>query len=173
MKNCAVAVVVWAVACAWVIVGSGGVARGQRGEDLSVYLPPGQAKAIVAKECSFCHDLGGVLRLRKPAKDWEAIVLDMSARGAAITIDDVDPVVAYLAEVFGPMAPPFTDVNAATRDDLAKLPGVTPAAADTLLAQRKSKGRLSSHDEVRAALGLDAARFDRIKPYLYLMLVTT
>ena len=167
MKNRAVAALAWA-ACAWVIVGAGGVAQGQGGEDLSVYLPPGLAKAIVAKECSFCHDLGGVLRLRKPAKDWEAIVLDMGARGAAITIDDVDPVVAYLADVFGPMAPPFTDVDTATRDELTKLPGVTPAAADTLLAQRKSKGRLSSHDEVRAALGLDAARFDRIKPYLYL-----
>ena len=168
MRNRAVRVAVWASACVWVIAASGGVARGQRGEDWSVYLPPGQAKAIVARECSVCHDLDGVVKLRKPAKDWEAIVLDMGARGAAITIDDVDPVVAYLAEVFGPMAPPFTDVNAASREDLTKLPGVAPAAADTLLAQRKSKGRLSSHDEVRAALGLDASRFDRIKPYLYL-----
>ena len=168
MRNRAATVAVWASACAWAIAASGGVAQGQRGEDWSVYLPPGQARAIVARECSVCHDLDGVVKLRKPAKDWEAIVLDMGARGAAITIDDVDPVVAYLAEVFGPMAPPFTDISTATRDDLTKLPGVTPAAADTLLAQRAAKGRLSSHDEVRAALGLDAARFDRIKPYLYL-----
>ena len=35
----------------------------------------------------------------------------MGARGAVITIDDVDPVVRYLAEVFGPQAPPFTDVT--------------------------------------------------------------
>ena len=168
MSNRAVSVAVWTSACVWAISASGGVAHGQRGEDWSVYLPPGQARAVVARECSVCHDLDGVVKLRKPAKDWEAIVLDMGARGAAITIDDVDPVVAYLAEVFGPMAPPFTDVNVATRDDLTKLPGVTPAAADTLLAQRKSKGRLSSHDEIRAALGLDTARFDRIRPYLYL-----
>lgn len=168
MRNPAVTLAVWASACLWAIAtAGGGVAQGQAAEDLSVYLPPGQAKALVARECSFCHDLGGVLKLRKPAKDWEAIVLDMGARGAAITIDDVDPIVAYLAAVFGPMAPPYTDVAAATREDLTKLPGVTPAAADKLIAQRTSKG-LSSHDEVRAALGLDAEKFDRIKPYLYL-----
>lgn len=171
MRTNFVARVVWASACAWAIAGSGGVARGQGSpgspgsEDLSVYLPPGQAKALVAKECSACHDLRGVLELRKPAKDWEAIVLDMGARGAVITIDDVDPVVRYLAEVFGPQAPPFTDVNSALRDDLTKIPGVTPAAADRLIAQRAT---VSSHDEVRTALGLDAQAFEKIKPYLYL-----
>ena len=122
---------------------------------------------MVARECSACHDLDGVVKLRKSAKDWEAIVLDMGARGAAITIDDVDPVVAYLAGVFGPMAPPFTDVSTATRADLVKLSGVTPAAADALLAQRTSKGRLTTHEDVRTALGLDAEKFERIKPYLY------
>jgi hypothetical protein len=170
MRSRVVTLAVWMTACVWAIAGSGNVTRAQRGEDFSVYLPPaaGPARATVAKECSACHDLGGIVKLRKSAKDWEAIVLDMGARGAAITIDDIDPVVAYLAAVFGPMAPPFTDVSTATRDDLVKLPGVTPAAADALLAVRASKGKLSTHDEVRAALGLDAEKFDRIKPYLYL-----
>lgn len=169
MRNRTVAAGVWMFACVWAIAGTADVTRAQRGEDLSGYLPPaaGPARAVVARECSVCHDLGGVLKLRKSAKDWEAVVLDMGARGAAITIDDIDPVVAYLSAVFGPTSPPFTDVSTATRDDLVKLPGVTPAAADALLAARASKGKLSTHDEVRAALGLDAEKFDRIKPYLY------
>jgi hypothetical protein len=150
-----------------------GVVHGQGGgrdEDLSAYLPPGQAQArgLVAKECSMCHDLRGVLQLRKSAKDWEAIVLDMGARGAFITVDDVDPVVRYLADVFGPESPPFTDVSAATREDLTKLPGVTAAAADKLLAVRTAGGALSSHEEVQAAFGLDSKTFERIKPYVYL-----
>lgn len=160
---------VWMAAGVLVVAGAGSVGhgQGQGGEDLSVYLPSGPARAVVAKECAYCHTLRGVLALRKPAKDWEAIVLDMSARGAAITIDDIDPVIRYLADVFGPQSPPFTDVNVATRDELTKVPGVTSSAADKLIAERKSKGWLSSHDDVRAALGLDAAAFDKIKPYLY------
>jgi hypothetical protein len=169
MRKRTVTLAVWTAACVWAIAATGDVTRAQRGEDFSVYLPaaPGPARAVVARECSACHDLGGIVKLRKPAKDWEAIVLDMGARGAAITIDDVDPVVAYLAAVFGPMAPPFTDISTATRNDLVKLPGVTPAAADALIAQRTAKGRLSTHDEVRAALALDAEKFERIKPYIY------
>ena len=58
-------------------------------------------------------------------------------------------------------------IRTATRADLVKLPGVTPAAADALLAQRTSKGRLTTHEDVRTALGLDAEKFERIKPYLY------
>jgi hypothetical protein len=160
----------FAVACVWVAA-TAGMVRGQGGgrEDLTAYLPPGQAQArdLVAKECSMCHDLRGVLQLRKNAKDWEAIVLDMGARGALITVDDVDPMTGYLADVFGPDSPPFTDVSTASRDDLTKLPGVTAAAADKLIALRTSGGALSSPEEVQAALGLDAKTFERIKPYVY------
>jgi hypothetical protein len=139
---------------------------GQR-EDMSTYLPPGGAgREKVAKECSACHDLGGVIKMRKDKAGWEAIVLDMVGRGAPLMIEDVDPMIAYLAEVFGPSSPPFTDVGSATKEDLAKLPGVTPEAADKLIAER-ARGPIASHDQVRAALGLDEAAFAKIKPYIY------
>jgi rRNA processing protein Gar1 len=140
---------------------------GQR-EDLSAYLPPGGAgREKVAKECSACHDLSGVIKMRKDKAGWEAIVLDMVGRGAPLMIDDVDPIVGYLAEVFGPGAPPFIDVSSATKEDLAKLPGVTPEAADKLIAER-AKGPIASHEQVRTALGLDEAAFAKLKAYIYI-----
>jgi hypothetical protein len=145
-----------------------GVVSAQRGprEDFAAYLPPGDGRELVLKQCTSCHDLKGMVQLRKSKDGWEQIVMDMGARGAPIMLDEVDPVVNYLATVFGPTAPPFTDANTETRDGLTRLPGVTPEAADRLIAAR-AKEPLASHEQVRAALGLDAKAFEKIKPYIY------
>ena len=114
-----------------------------------------------------CHDLGGTVRLRASAPKWEALVLDMGARGAPIEIADIDPMVRYLSTVFGPKAPPLVDVNAASKAELTRLPGVAADAADRLIAAR-SAAPLTSAEQVQAALGLDETAFLKIKYYLYL-----
>lgn len=138
----------------------------QQREDLTEYLPPGNGKTLVAKQCSGCHDLRGTIQLRKSRVAWEAVVVDMVARGAPLMIEEVDPIVSYLADAFGPTAPPLVDVNTANKDDLVKLPGVSPAAADQLIAHRTGKGLLTSRDEVRNVLGLDATAFEKIRYYM-------
>lgn len=140
--------------------------RGQGSDAYRAYLPPGEGQALVARSCTGCHDLGGTVRLRATAAKWEALVLDMGARGAPIEIDDVDPMVRYLSTVFGPKAPPFVDAESATKAELIKLPGVSPEGAERLIAAR-SQGALSSADQVRTALSLDETAFDKIKYYLY------
>lgn len=142
-----------------------GTRQGPR-EDLTAYLPPGDGQALVASRCTGCHDLRGTIQLRKPAPAWEAIVLDMGARGAPITLEEIDPIVKYLSTSFGPTAPPFTDANAATKDELLKLPGVTPEAADRLIAAR-ANAPLASEEQVRTALALDPPAFAKIKYYLH------
>lgn len=136
------------------------------GPDMSEFLPPGSGKELVARECTACHDLEGVIRLRETKQGWEAVVLDMVARGAPLMIEDADAITGYLSTVFGPKAPPFVDVNSATRDELLKLPGVTPEMADRLLAHRKSKGPIASRDELRTLLGIDAAEFEKLKYFV-------
>lgn len=143
-----------------------GAAQRQRGENVSEYLPPGAYKSFVGKQCSACHDLRGTIQLRKSRDAWEVVVLDMVARGAPLMIEEVDPTIAYLAAVFGPGAPPLVDVNTAKADDLVKLPGVTPALADRLIAHRTANGPLTSRDQVQTVLGLDEPAFDRIKWYV-------
>ena len=153
-----------------VVASSGAVqqatARQKPAENWSPYLPPGEGQALVVSRCTGCHDLKGTLQLRKSAPAWEAIVLDMGARGAPITLEEIDPLVKYLSSAFGPNAPPFTDVNAASRDELAKLPGVSPSAADRLIAARGG-GPLSSLEQVRTTLALDPDSFEKIKHYVY------
>lgn len=135
------------------------------GRDLSQYLPPGAGKTLVARECSTCHDLEGVIRLRQSKPGWEAVVIDMVGRGAPLMIEDVDAMTAYLAEVFGPKAPPLVDANTAGRDELMKLPGLTAAQADQLIALRAKKP-FTSRDEVREAAGLSATAFEKLKWYV-------
>lgn len=139
--------------------------QNQPRQDWSPYLPPGDGKALVVSRCTVCHDLRGTIQLRKAPPGWEAIVLDMGARGAPITLDDIDPLVKYLSTAFGLQAPPFTDANSASKAELTKLPGVAPEAADRLIA-RRGAGPLTS-DEIRSAMGLDAQAFDKIKYYVY------
>lgn len=148
------------------VAGATAQQRQQRArDDYSLYLPPGAAKALVAKQCSACHDLGGTVQLRKSRDAWEAIVADMVSRGAPLMIDEVDPIVAYLADVFGPTSPPLVDLNSAGKEDLMKLPPVTAATADRLIAHRTANGPLASRDQAQTVLGLDEAAFEKIKWY--------
>jgi hypothetical protein len=164
-----------ATACALTVAGTAALAmaletpqgrRGQGYESFGRYLPPGEGQGLVARACGGCHDLGGTVRLRAAAPKWEALVLDMGARGAPIEIDDIDPMVRYLSTVFGPKAPPFVDVNTATKGELILLPGVSPEAADRLIAARTA-APLSSAEQVQAALGLEETAFQKIKYYVY------
>ena len=143
-------------------------AQGQRPprEDFTEYLPPGEGKALVAAQCSSCHELKGTVQLRHSKQEWEAIVLDMVARGAPLTIEEADAIIGYLSTVFDTSAPPVVDVNTAAKADLIKLPGVTPALAERLIAHRGVKGPFTSREAVRGVLGLDEPSFARMKWYL-------
>lgn len=159
MKTIVGLVVLWSVAAA---------AQTQRAsrEDFSEYLPPGEGKALVAAQCSACHELKGTVHLRQSKQEWEAVVLDMAARGAPLTVEEADTIIAYLSTVFGPASPPLVDINTAAKADLVKVPGITPALADRLIAHRTAKGPLSSRESVRTALGLDEPSFAKMKWYL-------
>jgi hypothetical protein len=159
MRLIAALVALWSVAAA---------AHAQRppGEDFSEYLPPGEGKSLVVAQCSSCHELKGTIQLRKSKQEWEALVLDMAARGAPLTVEEADIIIGYLSTVFSTSSPPLIDVNTAAKADLLKLPGMTPDLADRLVAHRTANGPLSSRDAVRTVLGLDEPSFAKLKWYL-------
>jgi DNA uptake protein ComE-like DNA-binding protein len=159
MRVLALLFVTWAVAAA---------AQTQQPprEDFTEYLPPGDGKALVVAQCSTCHELKGTVQLRRSKQEWEAIVLDMAARGAPLSVEEADAIIAYLSKVFSPTAPPLVDVNAAEKTELMKLPGITSEQADRLVAHRTAKGPLTSREAVREALGVDEPSFAKMKWYL-------
>ncbi|HEX6998750.1 MAG TPA: cytochrome c [Gammaproteobacteria bacterium] len=69
-------------------------------------LPPGEGRAILARACVGCHDLGGLSAYRGyyDAARWRGLVETMIAHGAQLDETEVTQLVQYLAEHFGPGA---------------------------------------------------------------------
>ncbi|MBN2360817.1 MAG: helix-hairpin-helix domain-containing protein [Deltaproteobacteria bacterium] len=58
------------------------------------------------------------------------------------------------------------DVNRATARELAEVPGVSPALASAIVAERSSRGSFSSLDELQHVAGLGPRRLARLARYL-------
>ena len=60
--------------------------------------------ALVAELCTKCHNLDEVVRLRQSREGWEDTVYSMVGRGAPIFPDEIDVIIDYLSDVYGPDA---------------------------------------------------------------------
>lgn len=69
-------------------------------------LAPGQGADVVEDNCQNCHGLDHITSAHHDAAGWQAIVSDMISRGASLTDDQVQQVVAYLASHYGPAGSP-------------------------------------------------------------------
>jgi mono/diheme cytochrome c family protein len=70
-------------------------------QDSVATLPDGSAKALFVQRCAACHPLETVTDKRKSQDDWRASVSQMQSYGVALTPDEMDALVAYLAQNFG------------------------------------------------------------------------
>ena len=137
-------------------------------EDLSEYLPPGEGREATITACTECHTLQRILPVRKTKEGWAEIADKMiKEEEAKLSPETVATVSSYLGQALGPDVPPLVDINTATRDDLVKVPGVTPEMADKLLAHREANGVFASRNDARAVLGLDDASWEKAKAYLW------
>jgi competence ComEA-like helix-hairpin-helix protein len=69
------------------------------------------------------------------------------------------------AERGGVVAGPI-DVNRASADELARLPGVGRTLAARIVATREAEGPFASVDDLRRVPGLGRARVDRLRPHV-------
>lgn len=58
------------------------------------------------------------------------------------------------------------NINAATSEELQKVPGIGPATAQKILQMRKSYGAFKSVDDLLAIRGLGQKRLDKMRKYL-------
>jgi comEA protein len=58
------------------------------------------------------------------------------------------------------------DLNAATAEDLDRLPGIGPARAAAVLELRRQLGQFSSVDQLDQVHGIGPATIERLRPYL-------
>jgi competence protein ComEA len=60
------------------------------------------------------------------------------------------------------------DINAATADELVKLPGVGPALARRIVAYRTENGPFQTIDDLQSVSGIGASKFAKMENYLRL-----
>jgi len=70
-------------------------------QDSVATLPDGPAKPLLVQRCAACHPLESVTDKRKSQDDWRASVSQMQSYGVGLTPDEMDALVAYLAQNFG------------------------------------------------------------------------
>jgi hypothetical protein len=73
----------------------------QQEADIVDSMPTGEGKRTVVRICSECHSLENVVNQRNTAGGWEAIIDQMTLRGAQVFADDRKMVVAYLDKYYG------------------------------------------------------------------------
>lgn len=63
------------------------------------------------------------------------------------------------------VAPRLVDVNQATAEELALLPGIGPSIAGRIVSDRSQRGSFASVDELRRVKGIGAATLERVRPF--------
>ena len=64
------------------------------------------------------------------------------------------------------LAPYSVDVNAASAEELARLPGVGPSTARKIIEERERRGGFRSVDELIEVKGIGPAKLERMRPYV-------
>lgn len=67
----------------------------------STPLVEGEGRDIVLKKCTACHDLERVPARRRDRGGWEELVDNMRSRGAEMTAEEQEAIVAYLTAHYG------------------------------------------------------------------------
>ncbi|HLK51268.1 MAG TPA: helix-hairpin-helix domain-containing protein [Bryobacteraceae bacterium] len=134
----------------------------RRDEVWAELLPPGNGHGAVVASCTGCHSLKVVVNARRTPAEWAATVDDMIQRGAPAFPDEIEAMTAFLAKSFPATAPRLVNVNTARREELEKLPGMNPEAAARIVAARSQAGIVRNPEDLRRALGMEKAEFEKI-----------
>ena len=67
----------------------------------SATLEEGEGRDLVVQKCATCHDLERVPARRRDKLGWEDVVDNMRSRGAEMTTEEREAIVAYLTAHYG------------------------------------------------------------------------
>ena len=127
-------------------------------------MPEGAGKQIILRECTACHLPDHFTKYRHNSEEWQAIVIRMAPRTRAITREETDTVLKYLAASF----PKLDDagklnVNKATAQDIAARLGLTPDEANAVVNYRQRHGTFREWGELLAIYGVDGRKIEAAK----------
>jgi DNA uptake protein ComE-like DNA-binding protein len=126
-------------------------------------FPDGAGKVIIMRSCGACHSTDQIARQKKSEEDWQATVVRMAGRGAAVTTDEVNTVVKYLAVNFAKVVDASkVNVNKAAAPDLVKL-GFTDTEAAAIIEYRGRHGDFRQWADLLQIYGVDGEKAEAAK----------
>jgi competence ComEA-like helix-hairpin-helix protein len=149
--------------------------------DHAASMPDGAGKPIVQRACASCHAVTVVTSKHATQKEWDQVVNLMVSRGAELSDDEIETVIAYLAKNYGPLdqksAPPAADaaattppgdtstlatinINHAGAAEIASALGLADADADAVVKYRTQHGDFKTWQDVAAVPGISAAKIE-------------
>ncbi len=137
-------------------------------------LPEGEGKETVQIQCSRCHGLEKLTAVRRSPQEWEALVSDMSARGAPLMLDEIDVIIGYLSRNLAPRTrnQPMSsshgkvNVNQATAQQMEAELGPAANQARQVVSYGEQNGKFSSWEDLKRVPGMDHLKLETIKDRL-------
>lgn len=69
--------------------------------EITTFFSDPEARRLLARACTSCHELDRVEKARNPEERWRVLVVDMRERGAKLTDEEVERLVEWLGRVWG------------------------------------------------------------------------
>jgi hypothetical protein len=69
--------------------------------EITTFFSDPEARRLLDRACTSCHELDRVERARNPEERWRVLVVDMRERGAKLTDEETERLVEWLGRVWG------------------------------------------------------------------------
>ena len=139
-------------------------AAAQTAEEDAKSLPEGKGRAVTAKVCLNCHESSAFRKARMDRDEWEREVGIMVDNGAQASDAELNTIVDYLVENFGPKSK--INVNTAPVGELKNVLGLTAAQAVAVVDYREAHGAFKTVDDLLKVPQIDAQKISDHKDLL-------
>jgi competence protein ComEA len=108
--------------------------------------------------CGRCHTPDRITGIKKSGLEWKETIEKMILKGAQVSDEDYDPILAFLVRNFDRI-----DINWVESGELVVALGLTQDEAEKIVAYRKEHGDFKDFDSVTKVPGVDVKKLEAKK----------